>query len=873
VAHTSLLRALAIASSVLVSPFLGVSPTSATTDSFDNLDTVSVSDDGDTNSDTSSDTSPTAPSTTDDVQESGDPEPTPQTNGDAESDDTTSRPSENLDTTDEVLDALAEELAEMVDADTAEALIDDVSEDGTVRVIVTLAVDTKLEASLSRRDMVNQRRAIASAQDDALDDVSDDDVEVIHQLTVVPIMVVDATAEGLLDLIDSDSVESVILDEVLDRAVIGPSELHTANTPGDAPLMSVSLTSQQVTPVHEEGVLGQGGSIAVLDDGVDKNHPFFAQFDENGQSVGSRVVAEACFSTRTSISRSFCPTVNGIPQSTDLNNPNDTDSALPCSLAGCDHGTHVAGIAAGGVALRPNGQQVLDQAGQPFTGVAPEAGIVAVQVFHEQLSPSGGSAGVGAFSSDILTALEWVYRHRNAHNTRVVNMSLGGGRATTQCSAADGAMTGMIRNLLAVGIPTVIASGNNGWSDAVSFPACISEAWAVGATTSDADRVSSFTNTHPTMVNLYAVGSGVLSSVRNGQYAIASGTSMAAPQVAGAVALLRASYPSATPQQLLTALQCTGSGVSLRQNGSQVGFSHPAINVATAHFSPCPTPTPQVTRGNGQATVRIAQAPVSLPAIDRYEARCTAPGQATRTAQGTSTTLTVSSLNNGVSYACGMRAMGWWGSQTALASRTTDTTLDPWSTWSATRSVTPATLPSRPAQPSVTRGNTTARVVVPTPANNGAAITRYQARCSASGQPTRTGTSTSRAVTVTNLRNNVRYSCQTRALNSVGWSTWSTTRAIATVARPSRPARPSVARQNQAARVSVSTPRANGASITRYQARCTARGQATRTATSTTRTVTVRSLRNGTTYSCSIRAQNALGWSSWSTTRNVRPGR
>lgn len=863
---------MAIASAILVSPFLTVSPVSAETGS------VSVDNDDVTVSDSPNPPTltPNGVNTSSGDQElsasSGDDDP-----NDAE-DNKSARPSEDYDSTDAVIEALEEELADALDPDTAESLLDEVTSDGMVRVIVSLAVDTEVEAELTGREVLQQRRDIADAAEDLFDDLNDKDVEVVHQLSVVPVVVLEVTPEGLLDLIASDAVESVAVDEVLERTIVSHALATLSNQPGDHPLMSQSLTGQNISPLHLEGVLGQGGSIAVLDDGVDKYHPFFVQFDgdgnvqvdANGNSV-SRVIAEACFSTRTAGTRSFCPVVNGQPRLTSQTNPNDVDSALPCSATGCPHGTHVAGIAAGGPSINLSGQTVRDTSNQPFTGVAPKAGIVAVQVFHEQVG--GGSSGVAAFASDILAGLEWVYRHRNTHNTRVVNMSLGGGRHVRQCSSADTAMTGIIQNLLAVGIPTVIASGNNGWSDSISFPACIPEAWAVGSTRGDANQVSSFTNTHPTMVNLYAVGSEVYSSVPNGGYAFADGTSMAAPQVAGAVALLRNTYPTATPRQLLTALQCTGTGVTVRENGTSVGFSRPRINVADAHFSPCPTARPTVTRGNTQATVSISQAPASLTRITQYEASCEAPGQPTSAARGSSTTLTVRSLVNGVAYNCSMRAMSGWGSETTSPFLRTTTSPEGWSTWSSSRAITPATIPTRPSQPTVTRGNTTARVTVPTPANNGAAIIQYQARCTASGQTTRSATSSSRAVTVSNLRNNVRYSCQTRARNDVGWSSWSTARTISAVARPSRPARPSVASLNQAARVSVSTPAANGAAITRFQARCQARGQTTRTATSTTRTVTVSSLRNGVTYSCQIRAQNAIGWSDWSTTRNVRPAR
>lgn len=219
----------------------------------------------------------------------------------------------------------------------------------------------------------------------------------------------------------------------------------------------------------------------------------------------------------------------------------------------------MAGIAAGanGIFL-----------GSAFSGVAKDASIIAIQVF----SDINGS--LGSWDSDEIKGLEQVYALRGTYQIAAVNLSLGGGYYTSNCDSSYPAYKTAIDNLRSVGIATVIASGNNGYTNGISFPACISTAISVGAT-DKSDVVASYSNS-ASLLDLLAPGSSILSSIPGGGYAYFSGTSMATPHVTGAWALLKSAKPSATVDEIFTALHNTGIPITDTRNG----LVFPRISVA-----------------------------------------------------------------------------------------------------------------------------------------------------------------------------------------------------------------------------------------------------------------------------------------------------
>jgi hypothetical protein len=373
--------------------------------------------------------------------------------------------------------------------------------EGSVRVIVGLRTDFVPEGRLTRSRIADQREAIDDTRAGLRTDLAGTGYRTLREYNSVPYVALTVPPKALRALQRSPLVTSITEDVAF------------------SPALAQSTARIQATTMQSRGHTGAGQTIAVLDTGVDGTHPFLA----------GKVVEEACYSEEEN-----CP--NG--QAT-MTGPG---AGVPCryDLGACEHGTHVAGIAAG-----------QDPGGVGFSGVARGANIMSVQVFSETDTgcDSGKASCARSFTSDQIAGLERVLAVRNAHNIAAVNMSLGGGEYTEACDSEFPAMKAAMNNLYSVGIATVVASGNDGYKNAVAAPACISTATAVGATT-NADKVSSFSNVGAPL-SFFAPGgdgdaNGINSSIPGGGYAPKSGTSMAAPHVAGAFAILKQMNPQSS---------------------------------------------------------------------------------------------------------------------------------------------------------------------------------------------------------------------------------------------------------------------------------------------------------------------------------------
>ena len=281
---------------------------------------------------------------------------------------------------------------------------------------------------------------------------------------------------------------------------------------------------------HDSGYTGKGTFVAVIDTGTDVRHPFIAR----------RQVLEACFADR-------CP--NGGRRMV------GPGAARPVE----SHGTHVAGIALG--------------KGGEMAGVAPDAGLIAINVFN----PDGG-----ARDSNILGALDWLIRVASTGriNLASINMSLGANRHFSR-PCRDRIYGLAVRLLAQRKVVIVAAAGNESQARGISHPACVRGIVSVGAIDKDS-RVARFSNSAP-ILDMLAPGVEILSSVprsggRRAPFKEFPGTSMAAPHVAGAFAVLRQAAPDRSLRDLYRALVASGRKVRDRRNG----LLKPALNVAGA---------------------------------------------------------------------------------------------------------------------------------------------------------------------------------------------------------------------------------------------------------------------------------------------------
>lgn len=362
-------------------------------------------------------------------------------------------------------------------------------------------------------------------------------------------------ADGLRSLASIPGVVAIGLDV--------REEMHLDSA---LPIINIDDAHARGTAEGYGGLTGEGWTIVILDTGIQANHPFF----------GGRVVAEACFSTEFPStppsgfgSQSLCP--NG--KETQFGPGAASPSVCGFLSVKCHHGTHVAGIAAG-----RNGS---------LSGAAPGANIIMLNVFSQSRAPITNDpivGDIGTFVSDQIAALEYVKNTLSGtYKIAAINMSLGGSAFNAACdSDADPtqqARIDVINLLTDMGIGVVVSAGNEGSKTHITRPACVSSALAVSAIT-DIGAVASFSNANM-LVDFFAPGDDIMSAGLEGTFFTQSGTSMAAPFVAGALAVMKQAAPNASLTEITNALRTTGLPVfDTRPGGTAINI--PLIKVDKA---------------------------------------------------------------------------------------------------------------------------------------------------------------------------------------------------------------------------------------------------------------------------------------------------
>src|SRR6266542_796370 len=380
-------------------------------------------------------------------------------------------------------------------------------------------------------DAVGQA-AIARRLEMAARSVTKQDGRVKYGLAIVGAVSARMKGVQVLAVTRDVDVDYVVKDQKL-RAQFDPAlDSAKALTPGILEVSAPQVWSQL-------GLTGQGVGVAIVDSGV-YPHP----------DLAGRIVASIDFTTAS-------PTVS----STSTGDPGG-------------HGTHVAGLVAGDGTL----------SGGAYTGVAPRANIVNVRVID-----ASGASNV----STILRGLQWVLANRLTYNIKVVNLSLG---ATPTGSYKSDLMATAAEVLNFAGVTVVVSAGNTGpYAGTVTTPATDPYVITVGALDDNGtslaldDLMAVFSSRGRTvfdnlskpdlvapgrkLVSLRSPGSALDTQFSDRQvtatgaltpdYYRLSGTSMAAPIVAGVIALMVERNPTLSPAQVKKRLKSTATALTL----------------------------------------------------------------------------------------------------------------------------------------------------------------------------------------------------------------------------------------------------------------------------------------------------------------------
>lgn len=384
----------------------------------------------------------------------------------------------------------------------------------------------------------------------------------IKSIKIVNAVAANVTPDVIASLTERPEVSIIELDEVVSIAEGQGFFVKEIETSDIVQNNAWGVDKIGAPTVWQQGITGKGVVVAVVDSGIDVQHPDLDDLDDDPNTNDPKVV-------------DWIDYING------NNSPYDDYG----------HGTHVAGTISGTGA---NGLHI---------GVAPGTELIAAKVLD--------NSGSGR-ASNVILAFEWAVNN----GARIINYSCGGLRHYSPFTVA-------IDNLVAAGVIPVVAAGNSGMdSYTIECPGDEINSTTVGATDSF-DTIADFSSRGP--VDLYgqnyikpdisAPGVDVESAYPGGSYKVASGTSMATPHVSGTAALMLEKNPALRPSEIKQILESTA--VDLGPAGKDNEYGSGRIDAYEAVFYREEKPILPV--ANFSSNVTSGYAPLTVQFTDLSE--------------------------------------------------------------------------------------------------------------------------------------------------------------------------------------------------------------------------------------------------------------
>ncbi|MEA3296641.1 MAG: S8 family serine peptidase, partial [candidate division Zixibacteria bacterium] len=404
-----------------------------------------------------------------------------------------------------------------------------------------VSVSARQDGSTTRdariRSVLGDLKNYRSLHDDQVEDVLIDySSTVVIRHWVVPAFSATIPLSRVEAVADLSGVRLVVEDMELNFDP--PVEVYSASS---SSVVSDQLTMLNVPYLWHRGLKGSGRLVCSFDTGVEQNHPALAD-----KWRGNHTFLEAAW---------FSPTL---------------PDTIPVDRTG--HGTHTMGIMVGA-------------APADSFGVAPEAEWITAGVIDQ-------GRPLATTLSDIIQAFQWALNPDDDTSTTsdvpdVILNSWGIPKGLFE--PCDDTFSEVIDAVEAAGIVTIFAAGNEGPGPAtLRSPADHSatplNSFAVGAVGSG-KLIAEFSSRGPSSCDsrqikpeMVAPGIGIRSSTKGGAYAVMSGTSMAAPYIAGLVTLMRQYNPDATVKEIKNAL--IGAAVDLGSPGEDNSYGYGFVDAS-----------------------------------------------------------------------------------------------------------------------------------------------------------------------------------------------------------------------------------------------------------------------------------------------------